>query len=472
MKKKLLTLQVFSLPLIAGVIAAMLMANISPDLYQGLIHTPLTDMWGFLTHCATNHAHHAEGWKYYTTLHFLANDILMALFFGIAAKEITEACLPNGALNPIHKAVNPLMATFGGVAGPIAVFLGINAVFGEHEWRNGWGIPTATDIALAWLVARMLFGKSHSAVSFLLLLAVADDAIGLGIIAIGYPDPLHPTQWSNLAWLIPGMGIALGLRMNKVHSWIPYVGIGGSFCWWGLYSAHLHPALALVFVIPFLPPPKRDLGLYESADYDDNDDPLCSGATAAHCHSTLENFEHDLKAFVDFGLFFFAFANAGVPLSGVNGLTWILLLSLVLGKCIGIFGCSWVATKIGFPMPAGMTLRHLFVTSLVAALGLTVALFVSTQAFTSADLQGAAKMGAVFSAGAALLAWLSAEIRGVRQGDPLLTIIRRNFPSQSEPPEETPQPAVTIAKADAIACSIFVIARSSTACCTTLDHWK
>lgn len=454
MKKTLLTLQEFSIPLIVGVIVAMFMANLSPDFYHGLVHTPLTDMWAFLMHGAGDHAVHAEGWKYYTTLHFLANDILMALFFGIAAKEITEACLPNGALNPVRKAINPLMATFGGVAGPIAVFLGLNALFGQAEWRNGWGIPTATDIALAWLVARLLFGKSHPAVSFLLLLAVADDAIGLGIIAIGYPDPLHPTQWGNLAWLIPGMGIALGLRLNKVYSWVPYIAFGGSFCWWGLYSAHLHPALALVFIVPFLPPPKRDLGLFRSPDYEPEDEAAAAEHGAhdtghAHAHSTLENFEHDLKTTVDFGLFFFAFANAGVPMSEVNGLTWILLTALVLGKVVGIVGCSWVGIKMGFPLPEGMNMRHLFVTGLVAALGLTVALFVSTQAFTSPALQGAAKMGAVFSAAVALFAWILAEILGVCQNSLFAKI--RGQKSADNKSAATPDAATVpaLAKADA-----------------------
>lgn len=407
MKKTIQTLQEFSIPLISGVIVAMLMANFAPDLYHGLVHTPLTDMWSFLTHGGGDHAVHAEGWKHYATLHFLANDILMALFFGIAAKEITEACLPNGALNPVSKAINPLFATIGGVLGPIGVFLGLNLIFGQSEWTNGWGIPTATDIALAWLVARLLFGKSHPAVSFLLLLAVADDAIGLGIIAIGYPNPEYPTVWSNLAWLLPGMGIAAGLRLNKVQSWVPYIAIGGSFCWWGLYSAHLHPALALVFVVPFLPPPKRDHGLFEDVEPDEHN-------AHGHGHSTLENFEHDIKATVDFGLFFFAFANAGVSMSEVNGLTWILFTSLIAGKTVGIVGCSWVGTKMGFPLPAGMNMKHLFVTGLIAGLGLTVALFVSTQAFTDAALQGAAKMGAVFSAGAAIAAWVAAQMLGIR----------------------------------------------------------
>ena len=425
MKKTLLLLQEFSIPLIAGVIVAMVMANTNAEFYQQLIHAPLWDIWALFTQHGSGHSLHAEGWHHYFTMHFLANDILMALFFGIAAKEITEACLPNGALNPVRKAINPLMATFGGVAGPIAVFLGLNAILGRPEWRNGWGIPTATDIALAWLVARILFGKGHSAVSFLLLLAVADDAIGLGIIAVGYPDPLHPTLWANLIWLLPGMGIALGLRLKNVKSWVPYIVIGGTLCWWGLYSAHLHPALALVFIVPFLPPPKRDHGLFESVDYDAEQH---ASSSAAHVeHSPLENFEHGVKGFVDFGLFFFAFANAGVPMSEANGLTWILLTSLVIGKTVGIVGCSWFAMKIGFPLPAGMRMRHLFVTGLVAALGLTVALFVSSQAFASVELQGAAKMGAVFSAGVAFLAWITAEVLDVTPGESLIVKIGRRL---------------------------------------------
>ena len=128
-------------------------------------------------------------------------------------------------------------------------------------------------------------------------------------------------------------------------------------------------------------------------------------------------------------------------MSEVNGLTWILLATLIVGKTAGIVGCSWVATKIGFPLPAGMNMKHLFVTGLVAALGLTVALFVSTQAFTSPELQGAAKMGAVFSAGVALLSWVVAEVLGVRPGESLITKISRlRGGSPAYKPEDAPQP--------------------------------
>ncbi len=390
MAKTVERLQEFSVPLIAGVLLAVLWANISPHSYHAAVHAPFHQFGEWLRVGSSMTVSH-DSWEYFFTLHFLSNDVFMVVFFGIAAKEITEACLPNGALNPVSKAVNPLFATVGGVVGPVGMFLGLNYVFGRAEWMNGWGVPTATDIALAWLVVRCLFGKSHPAVSFLLLLAVADDAIGLGIIAIGYPNPHHPTQWMQLAWLIPGMAIASGLRRRQVQNWVPYIVVGGGFAWWALFSAHLHPALALVFIVPFLPGPSRDQGMFQYR-------------TQSHSHSPLESFEHDLKRMVDFGLFFFALANAGVAFSEVNGLSWIILASLIAGKMVGITVFSLGAHWIGFRLPPGMTAGHVVVTSVVAGLGLTVALFVSGQAFTDPGLQGAARMGAVFSVAAAGLA--------------------------------------------------------------------
>lgn len=394
MRKIVQRLQEFSIPLIAGVLLAMMWANVAPGSYQNLVHTPIHKIFTIFSHHASHDVHAALGWEHYLTLHFLVNDIFMALFFGIAAKEITEACLPNGALNPMKKAINPLFGTIGGVIGPIGVFLFLNAVIGKTEWHRGWGIPTATDIALAWLVIKLLFGARHPAVSFLLLLAVADDAIGLGIIAFGYPDPAHPTQWLNLGWCVPGMALAWALRKAKVHSWVPYILGGGVLTWWGLYSAHLHPALALVFIVPFLPGPQRDLGMFVDDESSD----------AAHPHSTLENFEHSLKLLVDCGLFLFAMVNAGVSFGEVSGLSWMIMLALVAGKMIGITSLSSLAHAVGFPLPAGMTHRHLIVTSAVAGLGLTVALFVCGQAFTDPALQAAAKMGAVFSIASAFVA--------------------------------------------------------------------
>ncbi len=364
-------LREFSIPLISGVLVALIWANLSTQSYESFIHGKLFGDFDF---------------------HFFVNDIFMVFFFGIAAVEITQSFLPGGNLNPIKKAVNPLMATFGGVLGPALVYILLNMVFGSSELGRGWGIPTATDIALAWLVARYVFGEKHPAVSFLLLLAVADDGIGLAIIAIFYPDPLHPVESIWLLATLLGVIIAFVLRKSNVRNYWPYIIIGGTLSWVGLHNAHLHPALALVFIIPFLPHAKEERkGLFEEDEEE---------------HSPLSLFEHQWKIFVDFGLFMFGLSNAGVEFSEISNVTWFVFLALLLGKTIGIFTMGSIAKALGFPLPTGMGMKELFLAGVVAAMGLTVALFVAGAAFTDVNIQGAAKMGALFSASVAIIAFI------------------------------------------------------------------
>ena len=345
------------------------------------------------------------------TVHFLINEIFMVFFFGIAVKEITESLLPGGALNPIPKAINPLMGTLGGILGPAGLFFLLAWVFygGSGDLSivaNGWGIPTATDIALAWLVARIIFGTGHPAVNFLLLLAVADVAIGLGIIASFYPDPEFPVQPAWLLLTLGGMVTAYGMRRLHVSFWPVYILIAGGMSWMGLFKSSIEPALALVVIVPFLPGPQTTTGLStEEAHYEP---PL-------H-HSPLDQFEHQLKLFVDLGLFFFAFANAGVAFGSINAVTAIVLISLIGGKAVGVTAFSWIALRFGFPLPTGMGMNHLLVAATIAGLGLTVALFVAGKAFTGPPFQDPAKMGAVLSAGVAVLAFGLGYILKVKDG--------------------------------------------------------
>ena len=399
--------QEYSIPLIVGVIAALLVANIDDHFYEKLVDY---EVFGEA----------AKLFGHELTVHFFINSVFMVFFFGIAAKEITDSALPGGALNPMRKAINPLMGTLGGVLGPAGVYFLLAFVIygGSDDFSDvakGWGIPTATDIALAWLVARIVFGRAHPAVSFLLLLAVADDAIGLGIIAIFYPDPHTPVAPVWLVLTVGGMAVAYGMRRLKVGSWIPYIAIGGALSWLGLLRAAIEPALALVVIVPFLPGLSSD----EPKETKTPDGEKRHGAAAtAHAlgHSPLEQFEHRLKGFVDAGLFFFAFANAGVPFSGINEVTAIVLISLIGGKTVGISLFSWAASKIGFPLPSGMGLKHLAVAGLIAGLGLTVALFVADKAFPGPPFDNPAKMGAVLSAGVALLAFIAGAALKVKDG--------------------------------------------------------
>ena len=211
----------YSLLLILGAITALIWANmdvIAPvagnphywaDTYHSFVEFKIWD------HAPIGHMH--DGHRT-LTLHYLINDVLMALFFAIAAKEVWEALiLKNGSLRG-KKAATPLFATAGGMFGPIAVYLGMAYfVFGSETYdavQNGWAIPTATDIAFSYLVGRIVFGAGHPAVRFLLLLAIADDAAGLIILAIFYPSgELAPE------WLFLSLGAAIAVYV--LFNWLP-----------------------------------------------------------------------------------------------------------------------------------------------------------------------------------------------------------------------------------------------------------
>ncbi len=358
----------YSIPLILGVVVAIIFANVSPDLYQKIVYTPII------------------GDK--ISLQWLVKDIFMVFFFGIAGVEIVNALSKGGPLNPLKKAATPLFATAGGVLGPVACFFILNAIIGTSEYTNGWGITTATDIALAWLVAKIVFGRNHPAVSFLLLLAVVDDGIGLAIIAIFYPDPHHPTQLQYLGLVVAGMLVAYLFRKYKFKSAWLYVIVAGGLAWAGMYNAGLHPSLSLIFIVPFMPKGEGQIEKNHTSH----------GVADAECGSTLHKFETKVSPVVDYGLFFFGFANAGVEFSQMSNLTWIILISLIVGKTLGISLFSLVSTKVfKFPLPDGMTGKDVAVAGIIAGMGLTVALFVSAAAFVNLDLQGAAKMGALFT---------------------------------------------------------------------------
>lgn len=374
-------LREFSVPLLLGVITALVWANYNAGNYQQFLDQHLIGGYSF---------------------HFITNDIFMVLFFGIAAVEITKSTLPGGDLNPVTKAANPLIATLGGVLGPISVYLLLNYIIGSSELSRGWGIPTATDIALAWLGARAVFGATHPAVSYLLLLAVADDAIGLVIITVFYPNPQLPFEPIWLLATASGILVSWLLRTIKVNSYWPYLLLGGSLSWVGLYQSHLHPALALVCIIPFFPHATHTgQHLFE----EENGRKL----------SALGAFERDWKVIVDFGLFLFGLANAGVTFSTVGTATWLVLAALILGKTAGIYTFGRIAHLCGLHLPKGMNCSALFTAGVVAGTGFTVALFVTGEAFTDPLMNGAAKMGAMLSICATLLAFCIARILGLQR---------------------------------------------------------
>ena len=204
---------------------------------------------------------HESGGHHGLTIHFIINDIFMALFFAIAAKEVWESMLPGGALSNPRKAATPLLATFGGIAGPALVYLGGCLLTGQMSvFADGWAVPCATDIAFSYLIARVIFGNGHPAIAFLLLLAIADDAAGLIILAVAYPQAPVEVKWFLLT--AAAMILAMFFKRARIQSHWAYLIGPGVMSWFSFYEANIHAALGLVPIIPFIPHAHTDLCIF------------------------------------------------------------------------------------------------------------------------------------------------------------------------------------------------------------------
>lgn len=389
--------------LLFGTAIALIWANVDYESYHHFVEAPLFHS-ALLNHSGDHGI----------SFHFLVNDMFMVLFFGIAMKEVSESFLPGGALSSIKKASMPAVATAGGVIGPVALFFLLHTIIDpDPSFIGGWAIPTATDIAYCWLFAGLVFGRGHPAVTFLLVLAVLDDLIGMLIIATFYTPEVHP-QWLGLVLL--AMAICEGMRRLGIKNFWPYVIIGTPLCWFGLHNTGVHAALALVPIIPFMPHAERDAGLFEVAD-DDRDGHHDQ-------HDTMNEFEHSFKPFVDVGLFGFGLANAGVVLSmeaATSAPTWVILLSLLVGKTVGVFAFCFVGNKAGLELPKHVTLPQTALLGLLAGIGFTVALFVTTVYVgistdpALAEIAGQLKLGALLSFAAGPLGFVFAKFLKVRK---------------------------------------------------------
>ena len=393
----------YSVLLISGALIALIWANTSPHSYHELVDFVLLKK-SFIGYIP-------EGAEYRKlTIHFIINDILMAFFFAVAGKEVWEAiALKNGSLRG-KKSLTPLFATAGGMIGPIVVYLGIAYVLGSETYSavaNGWAIPTATDIAFSYLVGRVIFGAGHPAVRFLLLLAIADDACGLLILAVFYPSGELAPEWLLLS-LFAAVGTYLvfnwlprylekdhgenyfpNLVVKRLSFW-PYA-VAGALSWYGFQESGLHPALGLLPVIPAIPHADTTFGIFADEE--------------KHLTDILNKIEHKLKIPVEIILFFFGFANAGVEFSSIGTPTYLVLAGLLVGKPIGILLFGWLgAGPFKFGMPDGMNLIDILVIGFIAGIGFTVSLFVASVAFDSGPVQDAAKMGALLSLGGAAIA--------------------------------------------------------------------
>ena len=328
-----------------------------------------------------------------TTLKVI-NYLLMTIFFLVVGLEIKRE-LTVGHLASFKKALSPFIAAVGGMAVPAAIYLAIAG----REAAQGWGVPVATDIALAvGLLGLMGTAVLPSLRTFLLGLAVIDDIGAILIIAFIYSTGV------NLVWLVLALVAVMFILFTR--NWIAQkvfaYFILGVILWYGLYRAGVHPTLAGV-ILGLLTPhvPKQSA---REIDIEDG---------SVSVIEWLENKLHPLSTFIIVPLF--AFANTGVVISTValenafnSRIAWGIFAGLVIGKPVGIFLTLYIAKKVRIgEYPEGANNRDIAATASAAGIGFTVAIFIAQLAFkdaAQADIAVLAVIAASIVSG--LMSWV------------------------------------------------------------------
>jgi len=301
------------------------------------------------------------------------NDALMVFFFMLVGLELKREVV-EGELSRPDQVILPIVAAIGGLLLPAAIFWYINGDFVSQ--KNGWAIPTATDIAFALAMLTLLGSRVPVSLKiFLTTIAIVDDLAAIIIIAIFYTYDL-----SMVSLMLAGLGIVGLLILNrmKVLRLAPYM-LVGLFIWLCVLKSGVHATLAGVVVAAFIPlRPKQE-------------------------DSPARHLEHILHPWVAYAVLpVFAFANAGVPFQGMsmeklsNGVPVGIILGLFVGKQVGVFGMVLLARLLRIAeLPSGTTWGQVYGVAVLCGVGFTMSLFIGTLAFEHGnfDLLAGVKMG-------------------------------------------------------------------------------
>lgn len=296
------------------------------------------------------------------------NDGLMAIFFFLVGLEVKREVI-EGHLSSLSQVVLPIIAAIGGMVVPALVFLAFNG--SDAIAKDGWAIPTATDIAFA-LGILSLVGKRVplSLKVFLMALAIIDDLGAIIIIALFYTAKL-----SYLSIAIASISLIALFVLNRMNisRRSPYI-ILGIILWVSVLKSGVHATLAgvaLAFLIPF-------------KIKDENNKEF----------SMSKEMEKELHMLVSFFILpIFAFANAGVSFKGLSMDSLLspvpigIALGLFLGKQLGVFGFSFLAIKLKIAkLPQSASWMQLYGVSVLTGIGFTMSLFIDSLAYDDPQL--------------------------------------------------------------------------------------
>ena len=310
------------------------------------------------------------------------NYLLMSIFFFVVGLEIKRE-LTSGHLASFKKAMLPFVAAIGGMAIPALIYLAIAG----GEAPGGWGVPVATDIALAVGLLTMVGPTVAASLrSFLLALAVIDDIGAILVIAFVYSTGI------NFSWLAAGIlcvGFIALLKKVGVESTLIYSIFAFTF-WFSLYKTGVHPTLAGVILGLMTPNILRKNTRVEDVE---------DGSVSVI--EWLEHKFHPISTFLVVPIF--AFANTGVVITtqSIKGASqsligWGIFFGLVIGKPLGILLASLAAKRARIAdLPEGASNSSLLATGSAAGIGFTVAIFIANLAFDDAQTQDIAVLAVI-----------------------------------------------------------------------------
>ncbi len=323
------------------------------------------------------------------------NEIAMAFFLALIAQEVYEAVMPGGALHVWRNWAVPVAGAAGGIAGAGLTYALYVGLVHEAVLMQAWPVAGAIDLAAAYFVLRLVYPRRRSALAFLLVLAVATDAVIMAVATLRSPAfEFHP---AGALLLISTLMLAVILRRMNVRSFWPYWIGCGSLSWLSLYLMGIHPALALVPIVPFLPHDPRAIDLFE-----DRPD-------AAPVHQA----EHAWNGLAQAALFLFGLVNAGVILQHYDNGTWAVLIAAGAGRPLGVAAGVGLAVLAGLRLPRHMGWRDVCVTALATTSGFAFALFVAAMAVPIGAVSSQVTLGALSTSLGAVLAVAAAWLLGV-----------------------------------------------------------
>lgn len=355
----------------------------------------------------------------YKPLLLWINDGLMSIFFFVVGLELKRELLAGELSNP-KNVIMPIVAAIGGMLVPALIYVAFNYGSGT-ESMNGWGIPMATDIAFALGVLYLIGPKVPIQLKvFLTALAIIDDIGAVSVVALFYTSEI-----SFESLMIGGAFLSIMFLLNKlgVRKTLVYAFIGIGGVWLALLLSGVHATIAAVLAAFTIPATKaidkaKYLNSLESltekfkvAKKAKEDKYLLSSdeeniigeiqRLSMVAMSPMQRLEHSMHSLVlYFVMPIFALANAGVVIDS-NWLEMLtspvalgVMLGLVAGKLIGIFGLCFLGLKLNwFKMPEGLNMNMILGVSFLAAIGFTMSLFINSLAFDSDVYINQAKMG-------------------------------------------------------------------------------